>query len=122
MLSKILKSKAVKKPLTANPVTKFPANKIITALITNKNKPKLTMVAGKVKKINNGLTNIFNKEMTTATQIAVTELSIWIPGNNIDNKTTAMAVRSIFKIKFIFIILRILILQRKQYQFYFLAK
>ena len=43
----------------------------MTALTTNKNNPKETMVAGKVKNINNGLTNILSKEMTRATKKAV---------------------------------------------------
>lgn len=67
----MLNNSAVKNPLTANPLTILPANKMITALMTNKNKPRLTMVAGKVKKMSKGLTNILSKEMTNATQIAV---------------------------------------------------
>ena len=39
------------------------------------------MVAGNVKNTNNGRTNMFNKEITIATQIEVTKLSTFIPGN-----------------------------------------
>lgn len=67
----MLNNNAVKNPLTAKPVTKLPANNMITALITNRNNPKETMVAGNVKKINNGRTNMFNNEITTATIMAV---------------------------------------------------
>ena len=67
----MLNNKAVKNPLTAKPPTRFPATKIITALITNKNKPKVTMVAGNVKNISKGRTNILSNEITTATKIAV---------------------------------------------------
>ena len=45
-----LNNSAVKNPLTAKPVTNLPANNMIIALITNKNKPNVTMVAGNVKK------------------------------------------------------------------------
>lgn len=69
--SKILKNNAVKKPETAKPLTNLSANKIIIALITNKNKPKVIMVAGSVKNIKSGLTNIFNNAITMATIIAV---------------------------------------------------
>ncbi len=67
-----LNNSAVKNPLTANPVTNLPANNIIIALITNRNKPSVTIVAGKVKNTNNGRTNIFNNDMVTATKTAVT--------------------------------------------------
>jgi hypothetical protein len=80
MVSKILNSKAVKNPLTVKPSTKFPASIIIIALITNKNNPKETMVAGKVKKISSGRTNMFNNEITIATHIEVTKLATLIPG------------------------------------------
>ncbi len=72
MDSKILNNKAEKNPETANPDTNLSASKIIMALITKINKPKVTSVAGKVKKINNGLTTIFNNAITAATIIADT--------------------------------------------------
>lgn len=67
----MLNMKAVKNPDTLKPSTKFPASIIITALIINKKNPREKMVAGKVKRINKGLTNIFSKEITTATTSAV---------------------------------------------------
>lgn len=61
---------ADKKPETAKPSTNLSANKIMMALITNKNNPKVTMVAGKVKNIKSGLTKRFNNAITIATRIA----------------------------------------------------
>lgn len=68
--SSILNKNAAKNPETAKPFTNLSANKIIMALITNKNNPKVTMVAGNVKNIKSGLTKRFNKAITTATKIA----------------------------------------------------
>ena len=68
--SKTLNNSAQKNPSTAKPSTNLSANKMIHALITNRNKPKVTMVAGNVKNIKSGRTNIFNNEITTATIIA----------------------------------------------------
>ncbi len=69
--SSILNIKAVKNPDTLNPGTKFPASMIIIAFMTNRNNPSEKIVAGKVKRIIKGLTNMFNKEMTIATTKAV---------------------------------------------------
>ena len=44
----------MKKPETSNPSTNWSANKTIHALITKRNKPKVIMVAGRVKKIKGG--------------------------------------------------------------------
>ena len=68
----MLKSKAAKNPETAKPSTNLSAIKIIIALITKMNKPKVTNVAGKVKKISTGLTTMFNIAITVATIIAET--------------------------------------------------
>lgn len=46
------------------------ANWSITALITNKNKPSVSIVIGKVKNTNKGFINKFNKLMTKATKSA----------------------------------------------------
>ena len=68
----MLKNNAAKNPETAKPDTNLSAIKIIIALITKINKPKVTNVAGNVKKINKGLTTIFNSAITMATIIAET--------------------------------------------------
>ena len=70
MDSKILNNNAIQKPETAKPSTNLSAKIIITALITKINRPKVTIVAGNVKKINKGLTTMFNNAITTATIIA----------------------------------------------------
>jgi len=57
--------------LTENPDTKLSAKRIINALITNKNSPKVTIVIGNVKMTSNGLTNTFNTAKVRATKTAV---------------------------------------------------
>ena len=68
----MLNNKAAKNPFTAKPSTNLFANKIIHAFITKRNRPNVTIVAGKVKKIKSGRTNIFSSAITTATIIADT--------------------------------------------------
>jgi len=72
MDNKMLNNNAEKKLDTKNPPTKFAANKIMSALITNKNNPSVTIVAGRVKNIKSGRTNMFNTAISKATQTAVT--------------------------------------------------
>jgi len=43
---------------------------MIKAFITNKNKPRVIKVAGRVKKINKGLTMLLSNPITNATHIA----------------------------------------------------
>ena len=100
--SKTLNNKAQKKFLTVKLSTNLSANKIIQALITNRNKPKVTMVAGKVKNTKSGRTNIFSSEITIATIIADTYPSTEIPGKILAKTITAKAVNKIFKKVFIF--------------------
>lgn len=63
---------AVQMVSTLNPLIKLSAKKIIMALITSRNKPKVKMVIGMVKITNKGFTKVFNNPNTTATIIAVT--------------------------------------------------
>ena len=72
------------------------------ALITKRNKPNVTIVAGKVKNTNNGLTIIFNKEIAIETQTAVPKLATAIPGKILDNNSTTNDVSTIFKSIFIY--------------------
>lgn len=95
MDSKILNNRAYQKPFTSNPSTKASQIKMINALMTNKNKPNVTMVTGSVKRIRIGFTNKFNKTRTAATTTAVTKLSTVIPGKILANTTTAIALRTI---------------------------
>lgn len=80
MESNKLNNKAYQNPETAKPSINLSPIKIITAFITNKNNPKVTIVAGMVKKIKIGFKNVFNKAKTTATINAVEKLSTAIPG------------------------------------------
>lgn len=57
--------------VTVKPLIKYPAMSIIKALIINKNNPKVIIVRGIVKKINNGRTIVFRIPSTIATIIAV---------------------------------------------------
>lgn len=68
----MLNNKAIQNPETAKPSTNLSANNIIIAFITKIKSPKVTMVAGNVKKIKSGLTIIFNMAITIATIIAET--------------------------------------------------
>ena len=71
----ILKIKAVQKELTLNPVTNCEHNKIITALITNKNNPNESIVTGNVNRTNIGFTIALSRPKTTATITAVLKLA-----------------------------------------------
>ncbi len=74
---------------------------IIMALITKINRPKVTRVAGNVKKMSKGLTIIFNNAITIATIIAETYPATDIPGKIFAKIITATAVNNIFKNVFI---------------------
>lgn len=71
------------------------------ALITNKNNPKVTIVAGNVKNISSGLTVMRKIPKTIATKIALVKFCICTPGNKFAIKTTATAVSNILNIVFI---------------------
>ena len=101
---RILKNSAAKNPDTAKPSTKLSASKIIIAFITNKNKPKVTIVAGNVKNTKSGLTNIFSKAITIATIIAEPYPETETPGKILDSNITANAVNRIFKNVFIMVV------------------
>ena len=102
----MLNSMAVQILLTENPSINLSANNIISALITNKNKPKVTMVIGKVKIIKIGFSNTFKMANTKATTTAFTKTSPdkVIPGIKYAKINTAKAVKRSLRI--IFMILR----------------
>ncbi len=104
--SKTLNNSAAKNPETAKPSTNLSANNIMQALITKINKPKVTIVAGNVKKIKSGLTNMFSNDITTATIIAATYPATEIPGKILAKTITAKAVNKIFKKVFILYIFK----------------
>ena len=67
----ILNIKADQNECTLNPSTRLEHIKIINALITNKNNPKVKIVAGNVNITNIGLIKILSNPKTTATIKAV---------------------------------------------------
>lgn len=67
----MLKNSAVQNESTLNPPTIPSHNKMIKAFIANKNKPKVTIVIGRVKITKMGLINILSNPRTTATIKAV---------------------------------------------------
>ena len=62
---------AVQILLTENPSINLSANKMIKALIINRNNPKVTIVIGKVKITKTGFTNTFRTAKTKATTMAL---------------------------------------------------
>ena len=66
----MLKKSAVQKELTVNPSTSLSQSKIINALITSKNNPKVMTVTGKVKITRTGFTKRLSNPKTIATIIA----------------------------------------------------
>lgn len=71
------------------------------ALITNRNKPKVTIVIGMVNTTSIGFTIKRSNAITTATMIAEIYPSTATPGSILDNNTTARAVNNTLKIVFI---------------------
>ena len=76
----ILKSKATQKEVTSKPLTISEQNKIISALITSKNNPKVIIVTGNVNKTSMGFIKILSSPKTMATIIDVPKLSTRTPG------------------------------------------
>jgi hypothetical protein len=76
----ILKIKAIQKEATSKPATISEQNKIISALITSKNNPKVIIVTGNVNNTSIGLIKILSKPKTMATIIEVPKLSTRTPG------------------------------------------
>ncbi len=61
-------------PSTLNPLINALHSRIITALITNKNKPKVSTVSGKLKKLKIGFTVTLKSPKTIEKTIAVPKL------------------------------------------------
>lgn len=96
----ILKNKAVKNVSTLNPPTIFVHNKIINALMTNKNNPSVTIVTGSVRITNIGLMKILSNPRTIATINAVVNPATFTPGIKLAISKTSAAVTSILINKF----------------------
>lgn len=67
-------------------------SKTNSALITNVNKPSVSIVIGKVIRTRIGLTTAFKTPKTTATTTAVEKLSTVTPGNIFDAIITAIVL------------------------------
>ena len=80
MDKRMLNSKAVQKLLTVNPLMNLSAKRIMQALITSKNKPKVTMVIGNVRMIKMGFKMAFRNAKTAATIMAVVKFATPTPG------------------------------------------
>lgn len=74
---------------------------MMIAFITKRNNPNVIIVAGNVKKISNGLINMFKTAIANATQTAVETAAISTPGKIPAKANTANAVKTIFKRNFI---------------------
>ena len=72
MDSKILNKIAHQIFATENPSINLSAKRIISPFITNKNKPKVMIVTGRVKMTKSGFTKRFKTDNTNATIIADT--------------------------------------------------
>ena len=73
---------------------------MMMALMTNKNKPRVMMVMGRVSTIKIGFTKKFNMLSTKATIMAVTIESTPTPGSRYERIITAKALRRSLKIIF----------------------
>ena len=109
-----LNSNAVQNPLTEKPLINFAAKRMIAALITNRNKPKVMMVIGKVKMTKIGFTKESSTARTTAKIMAdVNPSASCTPGRNFAKITTASAVKSNLIIKFISVLILVLVKDSK---------
>lgn len=63
--------------------------------MTNKNKPKVTMVTGNVNIMSTGLTNKLRRMSNAATTIAVRKPDTLMPGKILAKTTTAIALSNI---------------------------
>ena len=76
----ILKIIAVNNPDTENPCIKWLAINTIIPLMTNRKRPSVTIVTGKVSKIRIGLTIVLSRARTTATTNAAHGEETTTPG------------------------------------------
>src|SRR5258708_36649466 len=96
-----LNTRAQPTDFTWKPLTRLSASNIIMALITNKNRPSVRMVTGRVTRISNGFIKKFNTDSTNATTSAVRKRSMLTPVcNTYDESIMAAAVINVFTIKF----------------------
>ena len=87
-------NKAGRKPLTTKPGVIEPASQIVRAFKTNRNKPKVRNVIGRVRSTKIGLTMALSKPKTTAATRAAKKLVIANPCTRLAVITNAKAVTS----------------------------
>jgi hypothetical protein len=105
-LSIRLKINAQKKPSTLNPDTSLDASRIMIALITNRNNPRVMIVTGKVKITSIGFISRLRMANTIASIRAVAKSLTFTPGNRYAETITANAFTNRRIIKFMAINLR----------------
>ena len=91
------------KPFTAKPLTNLSQINTMTALMTNKKSPNVTIVTGKVKKTKIGFTNTFSKPSTTAMITDVVKDATVMPDMKWSMTKTRMAVRMMRMMEFMVI-------------------
>ncbi len=98
----MLKINAHQKPSTLIPSNNLSANKIISALITKRKRPRVTTVIGNVRKTNIGFIMAFKQANTNAKIIAVVILEICTPDKILASTYAIIPEIKRRRIKFIF--------------------
>jgi hypothetical protein len=93
----MLNKSAENHPSTLKPGTISAAHLIMRILMISRNIPSVKMVIGIVSTINIGFTKVFSKPKTTATNMAVTVLSMCTPDKINAAANTATDVISVFE-------------------------
>jgi len=98
----MLNNIATQNPSTLNPsFIIFEVTRMMVALITNRNNPRVTIVIGNVRNIKMGFTYTFIKTNNTETTMAMGKLFTSTPGIRLAITKTAKAVEAILIKKFI---------------------
>ena len=97
----MLNKTAYQKPAILKPSTKYSAAKMMQALITNKNIPRVSMVTGKVRIISSGFMVASKTASKIATISAVKISLISIPGSMCARINALTVVINIFSKNFI---------------------
>ena len=94
---------AAQNPATWKPLIKLAAQNI-SAFMTKKKKPNVTMLKGSVKSLSKAPMVTFNIPKMTATKTAVQNPATLMPGTMLEASKTPRAVNKILKIIFIIIL------------------
>ena len=85
---------AAPKPVTLKPSSTEAAHQNISALMTNRNRPSVSNVTGKVSSTSSGLTSVLNSPMTNAASIASPKLETVTPRYRCVTSSKAAASKS----------------------------